>query len=153
MYVMNFFSIKPNKLVVTFSWWHHSHPVNRSSTSLSSTKTPQSFHSISLSISSSKTKPVWVSLVVKNPPANAGDPGWIPGSGRSPEEGNGNPSSVLAWRIPWTEEPGVLQSMGSQKRHDLATKQGQKQNQYRWQGFAIFLFSYLFIYFSIWWKI
>ena len=35
-----------------------------------------------------------VVLVVKNPPANAGvvrDAGWIPGSGRSPEEGNGNP--------------------------------------------------------------
>ena len=30
-------------------------------------------------------------LVVENSPANAGDTGWIPGSGRSPEEGNGNP--------------------------------------------------------------
>ena len=30
-------------------------------------------------------------LVVKNPPANAGDPGWIPGSGGSPGEENGNP--------------------------------------------------------------
>jgi len=35
-------------------------------------------------------------------------------------------SSILAWRIPWTEEPGGLQSMGSQRvRHDLATKQQQ----------------------------
>ena len=33
-------------------------------------------------------------------------------------------SSILAWRIPWMEEPGGLQSVGSQKvRHDLATKQ------------------------------
>jgi len=33
-------------------------------------------------------------------------------------------SSVLAWRIPWTEEPGGLQSMGSQRvRHDLVTEQ------------------------------
>ena len=33
-------------------------------------------------------------------------------------------SSVLAWRIPWTEDPGGLQSVGSQRvRHDLATKQ------------------------------
>ena len=33
-------------------------------------------------------------------------------------------SSILAWKIPWTEEPGGLQSMGSQRvRHDLATKQ------------------------------
>ena len=44
--------------------------------------------------------------VVKNPPANAGDAGSIPGSGRSPGEGNGNHSSILAWEIPWTEEPG-----------------------------------------------
>ena len=49
---------------------------------------------------------------------NAGDPGSIPGSGRSPGEGNGH-SSVLAWRIPWTEEPGGLQSTRSQRvRHD-----------------------------------
>ena len=53
-------------------------------------------------------------LVVKNPPANAGDVGSIPGSGRSPGKGNGN-SSILAWKIPWTEEPGGPQSMGSQK--------------------------------------
>ena len=49
-------------------------------------------------------------LVVKNTPANAGDVrdvGLIPGSGRSPGEGKG-----LAWRIPWTEEPGRLQSIG-----------------------------------------
>ena len=32
-------------------------------------------------------------------------------------------SSILAWRIPWTEEPGGLQSMGSQRvRHDLAAE-------------------------------
>ena len=35
-------------------------------------------------------------------------------------------SSILAWRIPWTEKPGKLQSMGSQRvRHDLPTKQQQ----------------------------
>ena len=56
--------------------------------------------------------------VVKNLPATAGDirdPGSIPGWGRSPGGGNGNPLSVLAWRIPWTEEPGGLQSMGPQR--------------------------------------
>ena len=53
--------------------------------------------------------------MVKNPPANAGDMGLIPGSGRFPEEGNGNPSSILAWDIPWTKEPGGLQSMGLKK--------------------------------------
>ena len=36
------------------------------------------------------------------------------------------PSSILVWEIPWTEEPGGLQSMGSQRdRHDLETKQQQ----------------------------
>ena len=39
------------------------------------------------------------------------------------EEGMATPSSNLAWRIPWTEEPGGLQSMGSQRvGHDRATK-------------------------------
>ena len=39
-------------------------------------------------------------------------------------------SSILAWRIPWTEEPGGLQSMGSQRvRRDLATKQQRVQAQ------------------------
>ena len=44
---------------------------------------------------------------------NAGNLGWIPGSGRSPGEGNGNPLSTLALKFPWTEEPDRLQSMGS----------------------------------------
>ena len=51
--------------------------------------------------------------VVKNLPANAGDTGSIPGSGSSPGEGNGNPLQYSSWRIPWTEEPGGLQSMAS----------------------------------------
>ena len=38
-------------------------------------------------------------------------PGLIPGPGRSPGEGNDNDSSFLAWRIPWREEPGRLQSI------------------------------------------
>ena len=63
--------------------------------------------------------------LVQNPPGNAGDAGdsgSIPRSGRSPGEGHGNPLQYLAWRTPWTEEPGGLQSMGSQRvRHDWAT--------------------------------
>ena len=43
--------------------------------------------------------------VVKNPPANAGDAASVPGWGRSPGEGNGTHSSILAWKTPWTEEP------------------------------------------------
>ena len=98
------------------------------------------------------------SSVGKESTCNAGDPGSIPGSGRSPGEGTGSPlqyswaslvaqlvknlpamwetwvqslswedplekemaihSSILAWKIPWTEEPGGLQSTGSQRvRH------------------------------------
>ena len=60
--------------------------------------------------------------MVKNPPENAGDireVGSIPGSGRSPAEGMAAHSSILAWSIPWKEEPGGLQSMGLQTvRHD-----------------------------------
>ena len=53
---------------------------------------------------------------------NAGDPGSIPGSGRSPGEGNDTHSSILSWRTPWTEEPGRLQSTGLQRvKQDWAT--------------------------------
>ena len=53
---------------------------------------------------------------------NAGDPGAIPGSGSSLEKEMTIHSSILAWRIPWTEETGRLQSTGLQTvRHDLAT--------------------------------
>ena len=46
---------------------------------------------------------------------NAGDPGLIPGREDSLEKGMATHSSILAWRIPSTEEPGELQSIGSQK--------------------------------------
>ena len=63
-----------------------------------------------------------MTLVVKNPPANGGgrrDMGLISGWGRDPGGGNGNHSSILAWRIPRTEGPGSLESTGSQRvRHD-----------------------------------
>ena len=53
-------------------------------------------------------------------PGMKGDQGSIPGSGRSPGERNGNPLCTLAWRIPWREEPGRLQSMGLQGvGHDM----------------------------------
>ena len=48
------------------------------------------------------------SSVGKESAYNAGDLGLIPGSGRSSGEGNGNQSSILAWSISWTEEPGIL---------------------------------------------
>ena len=83
-------------------------------------------------------------FVVKNPPANAGDvrdKGSIPGLGRFLEGGNGNPlphSSIFAWRIPWTKEPGRLQSMGSQRvRHN-------------WRDLACFSFNKIVAPLSSW---
>ena len=61
-------------------------------------------------------------LVSKESTCNAGDPGSIPGLGRTPGEGNGNPLQYSCWKIPRTEEPGRLQSLG-RIRHDLGTKQ------------------------------
>ena len=62
--------------------------------------------------------------MVNNPPENAGaagDIGSIPGLGRSPGGGHSNPLNILAWTVPWTEEPGGLQFMGSQRvGHDSA---------------------------------
>ena len=57
-----------------------------------------------------------VALVVKNMPANVADlrnAGLIRGSGNPLEEGMAMHFSILAWRIPWTEEPSRLQSVGS----------------------------------------
>ena len=59
-----------------------------------------------------------VAPVVKNPPASSGDPGdgvSIPGSERSSGIGSGNPLQYSCQKIPRTEEPGRLQSMGSQR--------------------------------------
>ena len=51
--------------------------------------------------------------------------GWIPGSGRSLGVGNAAQSSIVAWEISWTKEPGGLQSMGLQwvrhKSHESYT--------------------------------
>ena len=51
----------------------------------------------------------------KSSTCNARDLGSIPGSGRSLEKGMATHSGILAWRIPWTEESGGLQSTGSQR--------------------------------------
>ena len=52
--------------------------------------------------------------MVKNLPANAGD--VRERGGEDPlEKGMATPSSILAWRIPWTEKPGGLQSVGSHR--------------------------------------
>ena len=59
-----------------------------------------------------------VALVMKNPPANAETKEtWVQSLGQEDplEEGMATHSSILAWRIPWTEEPGGLQSTGLQR--------------------------------------
>ena len=64
--------------------------------------------------------------VVKNLPVMQETASLIPGSGRSPEKEMATHSSISAWEIPWTEEPGVQQTMGLQKAgHGLATKEQQ----------------------------
>ena len=64
----------------------------------------------------------WASLeahMVKNLPAMQETLGLFLGLGRSPGKRNGTHSSILAWKIPWTEEPGRLQFMESQRAgHD-----------------------------------
>ena len=60
----------------------------------------------------------WASLVahlVKSPPTTVGDAGSIPGWEGHLEKEMATHSSVLTWKIPWTKEPGGLQSMGSQR--------------------------------------
>ena len=55
-----------------------------------------------------------VAQVVKNLPVNAGDSGSILDQEDPLEEGTASHSSIVAWNIPWTEEPGELQSIGLQ---------------------------------------
>ena len=73
----------------------------------------------------SKYFSIWASLVaqtVKNLPAMWETQVWSLGQKDSLEEDMTTHYSILAWRIPWTEEPGGLQSMGSQRvGHDWAT--------------------------------
>ena len=76
----------------------------------------------------------------KESACNVGDSGLIPGSGRFPGGGYGNHSSILAWRVPWTEEPDGLQSMGSQRvGHDWAANT---------HTFFYFLFNFSLEWFS-----
>ena len=56
-----------------------------------------------------------VAQTVKVSAYNAGNPGSIPGWGRSLEKAMATHSSILAWKIPWTEEADRLQTMGSQR--------------------------------------
>ena len=73
---------------------------------------------LNLGVTKTKSWASQVALVVKNLPTNAGDirdADLIPESGRSPGGGHATHSSTLARRIPRTEEPGKLWSLGLQR--------------------------------------
>ena len=81
-------------------------------------------------------------------PTNAGEVGTIPGFGRFPlEKKMATHSNIFAWEIPWTEGPGRLQSMGSQRvgYQDLMTIQ---QAQQRYQNLET-SFSSIFLVFIL----
>ena len=86
-------------------------------------KCPTSLTELSFPFSSGRFCFMYLGLYIRFPrwlsgkesACNARDLGSIPGSGRLLEEGMATHSSILAWRIPWTEEPGRLQSMGSKE--------------------------------------
>ena len=66
----------------------------------------------------------------KESDCSTGDVGSIPRSGRSPGKENGIHSNILAWKVPWTEEPGRLQPVCHKVKHN-------------WAGTHICLFMYL----------
>ena len=68
------------------------------------------------------TRHVSIQLRLKYSSCDEGDQRWVPGQGRSTGEGNPTHSNILAWKIPCTEDPGRLQSMGLQSvGHDRVT--------------------------------
>ena len=91
---------------------------------------------------------IWASqvvLVVKKPPANAGDiKMWVQSlDWEDPlEEGMATHSSVLTWRMPWTEEPGRIQSMGSQRVEHDQSDLAQIQCLYKFLTEIMFLHIY-----------
>ena len=110
----------PHSLPVFFSSWHllYINFVYLSTCNESARKVETVFlvTQVVFNIELAINRASLVAQMVENLPANSGDPGLIPGLGRSPGEGNGIP---LAWEIPQTEKSGRLQSMGSKKvRHD-----------------------------------
>ena len=72
---------------------------------------------------------------VKNPPAMQETWVWCLDWVDPLEKEMATHSSILAWEIPWTEEPGSLQSVGSQRvEHDLATKQQKNLMENEWKN-------------------
>ena len=87
------------------------------------TPAKRSNNGISLGIRSFLLSDPQVALVVKNPPVKAGDREADPSLGQEDtlEEGMATDSSILAWRIPRSEEPGGLRSIGLQRGKGFST--------------------------------
>ena len=80
--------------------------------------------------------------MVKNVPANVGDMGSILGLEDPLEEEMATHSSILAWKIPWTEESGRLESMESQRiGHDLVTEYA--------HNIPLYVYVYVYMYICI----
>ena len=87
---------------------HRSFPRSLSSEILSSGKRITTYRMVAITL-------FLIKHTFWNAVCTVGDPGLIPGQEDPLETGMATHPSVLAWRIPWTEEPGGLQSMGSQR--------------------------------------
>ena len=87
---------------------HRSFPRSLSSEILSSGKRITTSHMVAITL-------FLIKHTFWNVVCTVGDPGSIPGQEDPLEKGMATHPSVLAWRIPWTEEPGGLQSMGSKR--------------------------------------
>ena len=66
--------------------------------------------------------------LVKNLPAMQETRDWFMGQEDSLEKEMATPSSILAWRIPWTEDPGRLQPMGSQESDTISQLKREREN-------------------------
>ena len=84
--------------------------------------------------------------VGKNPPADAGDSGSIPRGEYPLEKEMATHSCIIAWRIPWIEEPSRLQSMGSQES-DMTYRLNYHQISCRYKYFCQF---FLLVFYSLW---
>ena len=84
--------------------------------------------------------------MVKNLLAKAGDAGLIPGLGRSLEKKVATHFSILTWKIPWTEEPGGLQSTGLQRvRQDLVIERSTHTSNYSTLNFGEYLTEMVYL--------
>ena len=77
---------------------------------------------------------------------NVGDPGLIHGSGRSPGEGNGNPSRTLTWKIPWMEELDTVHVV------PVVTKSQTQLSNFTFTWFLVFILSYIHFHFYFLWS-